>query len=230
MLPNISTATVHRQGTGHKRCPAHARRANVPPLSVLINRHPIELLAGRLFFRRRLSPGMTSCILSHGRSCWFLGHEVNIAKLTAAVSGVKLNEVISVPRASVSPYRRASRYFCGSAEWNDTPRVSWYALTMCAGLHAPPSGPHPATPAMSTSVRCWWGTMRAIQGVCNRFDHAFDFTTGLSSRRRVQSQAPSLTMVLIARQKSPPTRTEIIKGWEGAGRGGGASGAGQGRG
>ena len=31
MLPNISTATVHRQGTGHKRCPARARRANVPP-------------------------------------------------------------------------------------------------------------------------------------------------------------------------------------------------------
>ena len=33
MLPNISTTTVHRQGTGHKRCPARARRANVPPLS-----------------------------------------------------------------------------------------------------------------------------------------------------------------------------------------------------
>ena len=32
MLPNISTATVHRQGTGHKRCPARARRANVPPM------------------------------------------------------------------------------------------------------------------------------------------------------------------------------------------------------
>ena len=31
MLPNISTATVHRWGTGHKRCPARARRANVPP-------------------------------------------------------------------------------------------------------------------------------------------------------------------------------------------------------
>ena len=31
MLPNISTATVHRWGTGHKRCPARARRTNVPP-------------------------------------------------------------------------------------------------------------------------------------------------------------------------------------------------------
>ena len=31
MLPNISTATVHRQGTGHKRCPVRARRANVSP-------------------------------------------------------------------------------------------------------------------------------------------------------------------------------------------------------
>ena len=35
MLPNISTATVHRWGTGHKRCPAHARRANVPPVDVV---------------------------------------------------------------------------------------------------------------------------------------------------------------------------------------------------
>ena len=31
MLPNISTATVHRWGTGHKRCPANARRTNVSP-------------------------------------------------------------------------------------------------------------------------------------------------------------------------------------------------------
>ena len=31
MLPNISTATVHRWGTGHKRCPARALRTNVPP-------------------------------------------------------------------------------------------------------------------------------------------------------------------------------------------------------
>ena len=46
--------------------------------------------------------------------------------------------------------------------------------------------------------------MRAIQGVCIKRDHALDFTTGLSSRRRVQSQAPSLIMVLIARQDSPP--------------------------
>ena len=35
MLPNISTATVHRWGTGHKRCPARARRTNVPPWSPL---------------------------------------------------------------------------------------------------------------------------------------------------------------------------------------------------
>ena len=32
MLPNISTATVHQWGTGHKRCPARARRTNVPPM------------------------------------------------------------------------------------------------------------------------------------------------------------------------------------------------------
>ena len=31
MLPNISTATVHRWGTGHKKCRARAQRANVPP-------------------------------------------------------------------------------------------------------------------------------------------------------------------------------------------------------
>ena len=72
--------------------------------------------------------------------------------------------------------------------------------------------------------------MRAIQGVCNRCDHALDFTTGLSSRTRAQSQAPSLIMVLIARQKSPSTRTEIIKGWGGSRMGGGGSRAGQGRG
>ena len=35
MLPNISTATVHRWGTGHKRC--LARRANVPPLARISN-------------------------------------------------------------------------------------------------------------------------------------------------------------------------------------------------
>ena len=44
--------------------------------------------------------------------------------------------------------------------------------------------------------------MRAIQGVSNRCDHALDFDTRLSSRTRVQSQQPSLIMVLIARQKS----------------------------
>ena len=49
--------------------------------------------------------------------------------------------------------------------------------------------------------------MRAIQGVCSESDHALDFTTGLSSRRRLQSQAPSLIMVLIARQESPPVLT-----------------------
>ena len=64
--------------------------------------------------------------------------------------------------------------------------------------------------------------MRAIQGVCNRCNHALDFTTGLSSRRRVLSQAPSLIMVLTARQEPPPTtHTEIIKGCAGDGKGGG---------
>ena len=154
-----------------------------------------------------------------------------MAKLTAAASGVRLKDVISVPHASVSPYSKASRYFFGSAEWKDTPRASWYARAMCAGPQAPPSGPHPATPAMSTSVLCCRGTMRAIQGVCSRCDHAFTFTTGLLSLRCVQSQAPCLTMVLIARLKSPPTRTEIIKGWGGSRMGGGGgirSGSGEG--
>ena len=33
-LPNISTARVHRWGTGHKKCPARAWRTSVPPISL----------------------------------------------------------------------------------------------------------------------------------------------------------------------------------------------------
>ena len=46
--------------------------------------------------------------------------------------------------------------------------------------------------------------MRAIHGVCNKWDQAFDFTAGLSSLRHVQSQAPSLTVELIDRLRPPP--------------------------
>ena len=47
--------------------------------------------------------------------------------------------------------------------------------------------------------------MRAIHGVCNRWDQAFDFTAGLPSFRRVQSQAPSLIVELIDCLSPPPS-------------------------
>ena len=59
MLPNISTAIVHRWGTGHKRCPARARRANVPPLtptrgatqqSVGVNKKKGKKVQGKIAF------------------------------------------------------------------------------------------------------------------------------------------------------------------------------------
>ena len=68
----------------------------------------------------------------------------------------------------------------------------------------PPLGAGWATPAMRTSLLCCRGTMRAIHGVCNKCDQAFDFTAGLPSLRRVQSQAPSLTVELIDRLRPPP--------------------------
>ena len=59
--------------------------------------------------------------------------------------------------------------------------------------------------------------MRAIHGVCNKWDQVFDFTAGLSSFRRVQSQAPSLTAELIDRLRPPPRTQKQQRTGEGEG-------------
>ena len=80
--------------------------------------------------------------LSYLRTFELVYVQKNMVKLTAAASGVKLKDVISVPQASVRPYNKASKYFWGPRTGTKPPGTRDMPEPCGKAPRSPPQGPY----------------------------------------------------------------------------------------